>query len=298
MKHSVQDHWFPSEGLRCGASLYLPATQAAAPLILMAHGFGAERTFGLQPFIERFVDAGMAVFSFDYRCFGNSEGEPRNWVSPRRHLADWQAALRYVRTLAEIDPARIGLWGTSFSGGHALITAARNPDVGAVMAQVPFVDGLATTRLFSPGYILESLGHGLADMARMIRGKPAYTVPVVAEPGGGFALLNVPGAKEFMDSMEPSPSWENAVPARIVLSLASYRPIRYARKVHCPVLIPYALHDDLIPASAVERTIELLPHARGIPLDVGHFEVYQGACFEHVIAEEVAFFKTHLQVQG
>jgi hypothetical protein len=65
----------------------------------MAHGFGAERTFGLEPFAERFAQAGLAAFVFDYRCFGDSEGQPRNLVSPRRHLQDWEAALSYVKGL-------------------------------------------------------------------------------------------------------------------------------------------------------------------------------------------------------
>jgi alpha-beta hydrolase superfamily lysophospholipase len=52
----------------------------------MAHGFATERTFGLQPFVERFIGAGWAVLTFDYRGFGESEGEPRLLVSPKKHI--------------------------------------------------------------------------------------------------------------------------------------------------------------------------------------------------------------------
>ena len=134
---------FVSRGSRCAAWLYLPRAVARPPVVIMAHGFGAERTFGLEPFAERFAQAGLATFLFDYRCFGDSEGEPRNWISPRRHLQDWEAALAHVKSLATIDPSRIALWGTSFSGGHVIVLAARHPEISAVVAQVPFADGLA-----------------------------------------------------------------------------------------------------------------------------------------------------------
>ncbi len=52
---------------------------------------------GLHPFAEVFAQRGLAVLIFDYRNFGGSDGEPRNWVSTKRHLEDWEAALDYVR---------------------------------------------------------------------------------------------------------------------------------------------------------------------------------------------------------
>ena len=115
----------------------------------MAHGFAGQKDFGLQPYAEHFAAKGMAVFLFDYRNFGGSEGEPRNLVNPWRHLADWKAALSHVRTLNSVDGSRIALWGTSFSGGHVMVTAARQVGIKAVVAQVPFVDGMATTLQFS-----------------------------------------------------------------------------------------------------------------------------------------------------
>ena len=83
---------FAWHGSRCAGWLYLPRAVVRPPLVIMAHGFGAERTFGLEPFAERFARAGLATFLFDYRCFGDSDGEPRNLISPRRQLEDWEAA--------------------------------------------------------------------------------------------------------------------------------------------------------------------------------------------------------------
>jgi dienelactone hydrolase len=101
---------------------------------------------GLHQYADRFAKAGLAAFAFDYRTFGGSDGEPRNWISPRRHLDDWRAALDYVtNTLGgrgAIDAGRVGLWGTSYGGGHALVMAGERPgNISAVVAQVPFLDG-------------------------------------------------------------------------------------------------------------------------------------------------------------
>ncbi len=75
------------------------------PVVVAAHGIAGQKDMGLEPFAETFASKGMAVLLFDYRNFGGSEGEPRNWVSPRRHLQDWDAALDYVRVRPIWPPA-------------------------------------------------------------------------------------------------------------------------------------------------------------------------------------------------
>ena len=74
---------------------------------MAAHGIAGQKDMGLEPFAELFASKGMAVLLFDYRNFGGSEGEPRNWVSPKRHLQDWDAALDYVRVCCTPMPACI-----------------------------------------------------------------------------------------------------------------------------------------------------------------------------------------------
>lgn len=96
---------------------------------------------GLHNYAARFAAAGLAVFVFDYRTFGGSDGEPRNWISPNRHLQDWRAAVDYVTgplaASGAVDKSKLALWGTSYGGGHALVTAGElGSAVSAVVAQV------------------------------------------------------------------------------------------------------------------------------------------------------------------
>ncbi len=289
---------FVSHGLRCAAWLYLPKAVVRPPVVIMAHGFGAERTFGLEPFAERFAAAGLAAFLFDYRCFGDSEGEPRNWISPRRHLQDWEAALAHVKSLVAIDASRIALWGTSFSGGHVIVIAARHPGLSAVVAQVPFADGLAllgsTSLKFMPSLIIA----GLRDLLRSVTRRPPFTVPIVGPPDS-LAVMNMPGSWEGYQSILPKQtSWKNACPARAVFTASFYRPIRHASRVRCPVLLVMAKRDEVIPAWSAKKEMARLPIAQLVSLNCTHFDPYKGACFEEVVSTEQNFLALCLQKEN
>ncbi len=288
------DTQFLSKGLRCSAWLYLPDGKEKPPVVVMAHGFAGQKDFGLQPYAEYFASQGMAVFLFDYRNFGSSQGEPRNLVNPWRHLADWKAALSQVRTLGLVDGSRIALWGTSFSGGHVMVTAAREVGIKAVVAQVPFVDGMATTLQFPFLYQAQGLYHGLMDLFCKVTRKDPHMVPAVAEPGT-FACMNTPDAMQgYYTLVPPDSPMKNEVPARICLIISAYRPIMYARRIQSPVLIIYAKNDSLIPARAVEKMGSRIPNAEVIGLQAGHFDVYTGELFKQVVEKQAEFLTKHL----
>jgi uncharacterized protein len=286
---------FMSHGSRCAAWLYLPRTVARPPVVVMAHGFGAERTFGLEPFAERFAQAGLAAFLFDYRCFGDSDGEPRNWISPRRHLQDWEAALTHVKSLAVIDASRIGLWGTSFSGGHVIVIAARHPELCAVAAQVPFADGLALLASVPLKLGPRLNMAALRDLLRLMMRRPPFTVPIVG-PSDSLAIMTMPGSWEGYQSLLPKEtSWTNACPARAVFTTSFYRPTRHAPRVRCPVLLVMAKHDEVIPSWSVQKELARLPDGQLVTLNCSHFDLYKGPHFEEAVVAEQSFLTTHLQ---
>ena len=289
-----EDSDFHSQGTRCAGWLFLPEREEKPPVVIMAHGFAAERTFRLPAFAERFVKRGLAVFLFDYRNFGDSQGTPRNLVSPRRHLEDWQAAVVHVRGLARIDHQRLALWGSSFSGGHVIVTAARDPGIRAVVSQVPFVDSLAGIADVGIVHALKATSAGLRDLFRIVtRGEPYY-IPVVGRPGT-LAVLNRPDSYSgYMSLVPEDSSWRNDCPARIALSAFLYRPIRFAPMVRCPLLVVLAEKDSLIPAEAVRRMAAKAHDSTLISLPLGHFDVYTGDGFEETVKRETDFLVKHL----
>src|SRR5450432_854034 len=136
----VTPHLFASEGAILRGQLYAPQGEAAAPVVVMAHGFSAVAA-QLEPQARAFADAGFAAFVYDNPNFGLSGGFPRQEVDPVRQVRGYRDAVTYVRTLAGLDPHRIALWGSSFSGGHVLQAGAMDVRVKVVISQAPFISG-------------------------------------------------------------------------------------------------------------------------------------------------------------
>jgi dienelactone hydrolase len=293
-------HWtkvdsdFCSKGTRCEGWLLLPEGDTKPPVVVMAHGFAAEKSFGIPPFANRFLERGMATYLFDYRNFGGSDGQPRNLVSPLRHLQDWRAALAHVRSLPQVDVGRMALWGSSFSGGHVIVTAARDAGVKAVVSQIPFTDGLAVALSMPPSYIAKATVYGTLDLLRMAAKKNPYCVQVIGQPDT-FAVMNTPESFPGYMAIVPEDSgWQNSCPARILLSVLPYRPTMFASKVKCPTLVLMAEQDSLIPASSVAKMASKLPQGELKRLSCGHFAVYSGEMFEKAAAWEEDFLARHL----
>src|SRR3954447_14559573 len=187
-----EDLTFRSGEDTCAAWLYRPDGAAGAvPCVVMAHGFTAARGDRLPAYAERFAAAGLAVLLFDYRHFGDSTGMPRQLLDIGRQQADYHAAVAFARTVEGIDAQRIGLFGTSFSGGHVVAVAAQDPSIAAVVSQCPFADGLAALRVVPPRVALRASALGLADQAAALAGPargrrppaPRARCPPSARPG-------------------------------------------------------------------------------------------------------------------
>jgi len=279
---------FTSRGTRCSGWLYYPKGSKRPPVIIMAHGLAAEKTFGLPIFAEAYAQAGYAVYLFDYRNHGESEGVPRNLILASRQLQDWEAALQRVKRAPNVDPQRIVLWGASFSGGHVLVMAARHPEIAAVISHVAFTDGFTALQERPLREIVKGAGAGLLDAVLSPAGVRC-SVPVVGPPGS-LACLNKPGAVDGYTAMIPPESkWKNECPASIFLTLPFYRPIKQATAIKCPVLMVKAREDDIISLAALEQTAEKIPQARILEIDGGHFDFYAGDIFEHLMEQELAF---------
>lgn len=109
---AASDEWFDSGGTRCAARVYrTSAADRELPVVVMAHGFGSPRALRLYAYAEHFAAAGYLVVVFDYRGFGESEGEPRQLLDIRMQHEDWRAALRFARSLDGVDCDRVVAWG-------------------------------------------------------------------------------------------------------------------------------------------------------------------------------------------
>ena len=289
---------FASGGIKCSAYLYRPAAQGPAPIIVMAHGLGGTRKMRLTAFAERFVAEGYACLVFDYRHFGDSEGEPRQLLDIQRQLADWKAAIVYARSLPGIDPARVILWGSSFSGGHVLATAASEPELAAVISQCPFTDGLASSLVMNPVTSLKVSALAIRDRMGALLGRQPVMVPLSANPGE-TALMNAADAHSGSAELTKyDPDYKNYVAARFALDIIRYYPGRSTPDIKAPVLYCVCNTDTVAPAKATLRHAKRTPRKDIKRYDYGHFEIYIGNAFEHVVQDQISFLKRSVPVHS
>lgn len=157
-------------------------TNTRLPCIVLGHGLGCIQSMGLQCYSHVFASAGYMCLSFDYRHFGDSEGQPRQLLDTEQQNKDWHSAIAYVRTLDVVDPERVGIFGSSFGGGHVIRVAAEDPRVKATIAQCPFTSGFRSALQLSPSSLPVTVAKGMADML-FGWGNFTVTVPLAAKPG-------------------------------------------------------------------------------------------------------------------
>ena len=280
---------FDSSGVRCAAWLYLPEHPGPHPAIVLAQGFGGIRHQRLDAFAERFAAAGIAALAFDYRHFGDSDGEPRQLLSTRRQGHDYQAAVAYIRDLPDIDASRVAAWGWSFSGGHALALAARDHDLAACVAMAPHVDGIASMALIPKLVLPQLVVAGVRDVLGALVGRQPYTVPIVA-PHGSVGALTATDAEPGYRALVPSGvEWPERVSARVALTTPVFSPRWGARRIECPVLVGIADHDMTVPPAAAQKTADRIRNVEVKRYPYGHFDMHVGEPFEVVVADQVDF---------
>ncbi|WP_405997193.1 alpha/beta hydrolase [Streptomyces sp. NBC_00829] len=296
---SMYEITFPSGKDHCSA-WHLPGTGDAfagaggRPCVVMAPSFGGTRDGGLQAYAEGLATAGLDVVLFDYRGFGGSTGTPRQDVSFLRQRQDYHAAITAARRLPGIDPARIVLWGNSYAGGHVVAVAARDQHVAAVISMTPAMDGITVVRQLArnggPLHLIRATVNGLRDALRAVTGRTPLLVPVGGEPGSNAIMVKrglLPAYRAVA-----GPAWRNEVCARTALQVAFNRPIKFASRVSCPLLIQAGTHDQLVPPAPARRAAAKAgSRAQLVEYPIDHLDVYTGPAQAHALADQLTFLR-------
>lgn len=298
MQRPREDITFQSGGLRCAGWFYRPDGPPPYACVILAHGLGGIRSHRLDLYASRFAEAGLAAMAFDYRYFGDSEGEPRLLVSIPRQLADYEAAIDWAKNHPEIDPKKIAIWGSSYSGGHVLTLGARHPELAAIVSQCPFTDGVKDgLRLRSVWQSLRLTIAGVYDQLRGWAGLSPFYVATVGEPGS-LAALDKPGALEgYLEVSRASTSdrnWRPLITARSLLRIPFYRPSRHTAKIASPLLICVCTEDTEVVPQTAHASAKRAKNGTSISYPMTHFQIYLGANFDRVVNDQIIFLKDHL----
>ena len=273
---------FYSEGTICRGWLYLPDGPGPFPAVALAGGWCYVRELVMPYYAEAFAAAGIAALVFDYRNLGVSGGEPRQHLDPWDQIRDYRNALSFLERHPEIDAERLGVWGISYSGGHALILGATDPRVKCLVSQIPVIDGYENMRRVHGTIGYRRLWREILDDRSLRYEKPGerlYIPHATAEPSRDLGTWPFPETYHTFKALRESeaPLYQNLSTVESVDLLLEYDVMPFVRRIYdTPSLVIVAEADDLtlwdleigafnaIPAS--EKKLITLPHTTHMTL--------------------------------
>ena len=304
MPYQIEDIVFNAEGVLLKGWLYKPQSANKIPAIVMAHGWGANKEMYLDKYAAVFATAGFAVLVYDNRNFGDSEGEIRQEIDPWQQVNDYRHAITFLQTQCWIDEDKIGIWGTSYSGGHVLVVAAIDKRVKCLVSQVPTISGWRTMlRRRHPGEWERHRQELNQDRLNRFLGKPPTLVPIVNDPNDKNISSHVgKEAWEFYTGINAPENetwrfkkWVNAVTLRSLELYSEYEPGMYIERIAPTPLLMLISENDTV--AVTDEALSAFNHAREIKkLEIipgNHFSPYTET-FDIASEKAISWFKNHL----
>jgi uncharacterized protein len=271
---------FDADGTTLRGWLYTPdQAKRPFPVVVMAHGFSALKEMGLDRYAEIFATAGLAALVYDNRNLGASDGNPRFEIDPTAQMRDYRHAITYAQSRSEIDPDRIGVWGTSYSGGLALIVAALDRRVRCVVSQVPFISGYETMLQVMPLEGRQQFHDTLwKERSSLAAGNLPSLVPICTNDAS--KPIDAPGRQtyNFFQSFvqQRGLNWENKVTLRSLDFRLEYEAMPYVSRISpTPLLMIIADNDVIAPTDIALRAFDQALEPKKIVLLHGdHYVAY------------------------
>ncbi len=290
---------FFSEGVRLAGDLYRPddaGPDDARAGILLCHGYTGVKSLYLPDNARVLTEAGYVVLAFDYKGWGRSEG-PRARLAPFGRVADALAALTFLQTRPGVDPARLGLYGTSYGGATAVWAAALDERVRCVVSVVGVGDG----RRWMRSVRRPDEWHDLLARAREDREQAVLSGESAPAERDEILLQDRASAALSAAARAANPDAVSTVPTSFIdETLAFHADWVVGRIAPRPLLLVAAGDDRLVPP---EESRSLYAHA-GEPRKLvvlegyGHYDVYAEPAFGEVMAATLAWYRQHLPARA
>lgn len=268
-----------------------------APGIVMAHGFGGMRVM-LDHYADYFSQAGFAVLVHDHRGCGESDG-PRHDINPYQQLSDWKDAITFFEAQPELDRARgLGIWGSSFAGGLAMVMAANDPRISCVVAQIPNVSGHRnTSRMFTPPQLTDLRNRIAGDRKARLAGAEPGTYPLFQVEPDQYAAYMYGIPSHFMDLVHsmPAETWKNEVTLTSMEHLLEFEPIAWGPYVAPKPLMMIVATNDVCTFTDIQLVAfaGLNEPKKLVTFPGGHFDAYE-AFFAETAGPAREWFREHL----
>jgi fermentation-respiration switch protein FrsA (DUF1100 family) len=266
-----KDVSFTSQGVVLRGWLLVPDDAGPHPALVVTNGFGSVKELFLDhPYHEVFADAGFVVLVYDHPCCGASDGEPRYELDPIAQQRAYRDAITFLSMQPEVDPQRIGIWGTSYSGGHVLAVGAVDRRVRCVVSQGMTVSGLRNqVRRYTPDGLVEMRRRWAEDRLARARGEQAEVVQQVGDTG--------PSADYYASLPEEIVAyWPNRITLLSLEMYGDYEPAAFIDRISpTPLMMIVALEDTItFTADCLEAYSRALEPKRLVTIPGGHHAFY------------------------
>jgi uncharacterized protein len=267
-RHDVE---FVSEGITLRGWLFVPDGEGPFPGVIVTAGFaGVREGFLGHPYQDVFAAAGIATLIYDHANCGDSDGLPRQELDPILQQRGYHDAISFLINHPDIDAGRIGIWGTSYSGGHVLCVASSDRRVKAVVSQAMTISGHHNLELRHTQASYRALRESWeADRAARGRGEPPGLVPAFGE-GSPSVLFSMSRPEEHRRN------WRNEITLRSWEHYDRYEPAAFIERISpTPLLMIVGIEDTMTPAAdalaAYERALE---PKQLLLIPGGHYDAY------------------------
>ena len=286
---------FHSEGVQLVGDLFYPDDIAAGERragVVLCHGYTGVKDLYLPDNARLLNDAGYVVATFDYKGWGESEG-PRTRLAPYSRVADVQAALTFLGLQPEVDPARLGIYGTSYGGATVVWVAAIDRRVKCVVSVVGIGHGGRWMRsVRRPDEWYDLLDRSAADRdTRVVTGQSEMVERTeILLPDRQSAELAAAARRNL-------PAALNTLPLEFIDETLAFHPEWVVDKIAPrPVLFITTEDDRLVPPAESEALYALAGEPKKLVVlpGYGHYEVYAEPALGEVMAETIAWFETYM----
>jgi uncharacterized protein len=286
---------------------FFKAAGARTPCIVRTQGLCLLKEHYIQDHARKFVEAGISALVYDHRGYGSSDGIPQHETNPLQQAEDYHDAVTAAMRLLDVDPARIAIWGIGHSGGAAMIAAASEPRVKAVILNMPFQSGAYDASAFPTGLIHRAWGDREAqvhsgdprpsyvklwpDSLASARGEDGEPTFLTGEVVWNF----ISGAVKR--SQAAGTPWENKLTLQSFYRLSRVEPRLYLPRIAPEKLLYVAASEDPITGSLETHRAAFAttqPGAEFAVVKPDHLGTYFGQAFDDSLSVQVDFLKRKL----
>lgn len=288
---------FGASGEKIRGRLYVPSgASPRSAAVVLGHGWGMVAGGDLEEYAREIASRGIVCLTFDFRGLGASDGLPRQEIDPHAQIEDFRTAVTFVGAHDLVDDRRIGVWGSSYSGGHVLVVAATDSRVKAVVSQVPTISGYEAGLRKTPPALLNSLRERFhADRLARLRGSAPAMIQSVGEDD---ELVAYPGAesRDYMtaEALRTS-TWRNETTLRSLEMARSYEPAAWIDRIGPTPMLMIVADNDL--QTPTDLQLAAFGRAREpkelLLLRGGHYSVYTEH-FSRTSTAAADWFANHL----